>query len=48
MDSVRVAAEERMKILKEESKMNQQKAQFEDELARRRLVIRFKLNGAKM
>jgi ATPase family AAA domain-containing protein 3A/B len=36
MDAVRLAAEERRKILQEESKLNQQKANYEDELARRR------------
>lgn len=36
MDSVRLAAEERRKILQEEAKINQQKANYEDELARRR------------
>ncbi|XP_021947806.1 ATPase family AAA domain-containing protein 3A homolog [Folsomia candida] len=36
MDSLRLAAEERRKILQEESKLNQQKALYEDELARRR------------
>lgn len=36
MDSVRLAADERRKILQEEQKLNQQKALYEDELARRR------------
>lgn len=39
MDSLRLAAEERRKILQEESKLNQQKALYEDELARRRWVV---------
>lgn len=36
LDSIRVAAEERQKILQEEAKLNKQKALYEDELARRR------------
>lgn len=36
LDAVRVAAEERKKILQEEAKIHQQKAQYEDQLARRR------------
>lgn len=38
LDSIRVAAEERQKILQEEAKLNKQKALYEDELARRRYV----------
>ncbi|CAL8110523.1 unnamed protein product [Orchesella dallaii] len=36
LDAIRVAAEERQKILQEEAKLNKQKALYEDELARRR------------
>ncbi len=36
LDAVRVAAEERKKLLNEEAKIHQQKAQYEDQLARRR------------
>ncbi|CAG7830719.1 unnamed protein product, partial [Allacma fusca] len=36
LDTVRVAAEERKKLLQEEQKYAQQKAQYEDQLARRR------------
>jgi hypothetical protein len=36
MDAVRVAAEERRKLMAEEMKINQSKAEYEDNLARRR------------
>lgn len=42
LDSIRVAAEERQKILQEEAKLNKQKALYEDELARRRFVNTFR------
>ena len=36
LDAVRLAAEERKKLLQEEAKIGQQKAQYEDQLARKR------------
>lgn len=36
LDSVKIAAEERKKILQEEAKLNQQRALYEDDLARKR------------